>query len=136
MTDYHARIDSFDGESLTLTLLADVGKGSLEPAADGPESFEAIVGSERNAGLSSRKATFDKADGDGRYVASFAEFSFQPDDLILLVVPSIELGGERLDFSFPLPAANGSEAKATEADDSEADDSEAADAGDEQEAAE
>lgn len=107
VTDYHARLGGFDGERLTLAVLADDGAGELQPISEGPASFGAIVGSDRNAGLASRKLEFTRQDGaDGVYAASLEAIAIpEGDELMLVVVPVIELGGERLDFSFPLPKA-------------------------------
>ena len=110
VTDYHARIDSFDGDSLTLTLLASSDGGTLSPVTNGPVSFESIIGSDRNAGLAARKATFDAVpDAAGHYTAALDELGLGKAETVLVLVPAIEFGGERLDFSFPLPKAEGTD---------------------------
>ena len=105
VTDYHARIGPRTDDRLVVTLLVDEGGSDLKPLQDGPASFDAIIGSDRNTGLTSRTTSFQPiADGAGQYAASLGNVDLSG-DLILVVVPAIELGGERLDFSFPLPAA-------------------------------
>ena len=117
VSDFHARPDEWDGESLTLTLLVDRDGGPLQPVADGPEEFEAIIGSDRNAGLTSRKVTFRPIGGQpGRYAASLADVNTEGANLVLVLVPSIMLDGERLDFSFPLPERSAAAAAAAGSD--------------------
>lgn len=109
VTDYHARIGPSDGQTLEITLLADDGSGQLVPVAAGDDRFEAIVGSSANAGLSSRSLKFEPVVGEpGHYTASLEMLTPTTEPSVVLV-PAVKLGGERLDFSFPLPAAEPSE---------------------------
>lgn len=108
VTDFHGRVLRPKAGRLTLELLANDGD-DLKPFADGPDGFEAIVGSDSNAGVASRKLAFKRDDETNAYAADLdaAGQADRPRDgeTVLVVVPTIKLDGERLDFSFPLPTA-------------------------------